>query len=171
MTNAQQKKADPQIISKLGSADETVVLNAVEDLRATGSSVYIPYLADMLLNGTFQEAGKSVLSLLGDLKDKDSVPVMMEIIENENYLPVRKDFVSACWQNGLDYSDYLARFVDLVIESEMDIAFEAFTVIENAEYFPDPSVREKEIAKINRALKSADSLKSYLLTELRRILA
>ena len=158
-------------MTRLASADETVVVNAIEDLRISGSSVYIPYLAQLLLKDNFQEARKSILSLLGDLKDKESIPVLMEVIEDKTYTQVKKELVAACWQNGLDYSDYLARFVDLVIESDMDIAFEAFTVVENAEYLPEASIREMEIAKINRALKSADSLKSYLLRELRGLLA
>jgi hypothetical protein len=53
----------------------------------------------------------------------------------------------------------------------MDIAFEAFTVIENLDQLPDAEIREAEIRKINQALQNADNLKTYLLKELRSILA
>jgi HEAT repeat protein len=171
MTNSNQIKADPRMVASLASSDESVIVTAVNDLRVSGSPVYLPVLAKLLLRTELQEARSAVLTLLGELKDQEAVPVLMEIIDEDTYLPVRKELIAACWQNGLDYSVYLSRFVDLVIENDMDIAFEAFTVIENADQLPDASIREIEIIKINHALKVADALKSYLLRELRGILA
>jgi len=171
MTETPKKKIDPLKEANLRSKDEEVVLNALNDLRDSGSAVYLPLMAEILLTSEFEDVRKSVLSVLGELKDKDSVPWFMDILEDIRYLPVRKELMAACWQNGLDYSPYLERLVDWVIGNEMDIAFEAFTIIENLDHLPDASVREAEIVKINRALKEADALKSYLLRELRGILA
>jgi len=171
MTNLQQKKTDPLIVSHLRSLNEETVLKALSDLRYSGSAVYLPVLADVLMRTGFSEVRRSIQSVLGELKDPATIPVMMEIIEDDRFLPVRKEVLAACWQNGLDFSPYLTRFVDWVIENEMDIAFEAFTVIENLDQLPDAEIREAEIRKINQALQNADNLKTYLLTELRSILA
>jgi hypothetical protein len=171
MTKTPKKKADPVVLANLSSGNEELVLKTVNSLRSSGSVNYLPHLAEILINTNSDEVRKTVISLLGELKDKASVEVLMEMIEDNHFLPVRKELITSCWQNGLDFSPYLSRFVDWVIETDMEIAFEAFTVIENLDYLPEASIRETEIAKINRALHDADKLKTYLLTELRGILA
>ena len=171
MTNIQQKKTDPLVVTRIRSLNEETVLKALSELRYSGSAAYLPVLADVLMQTGFKEVRRSIQSVLGELKDPAAIPVIMEIIEDEQFLPVRKDVMAACWQNGLDFSPYLSRFVDWVIDNEMDIAFEAFTVIENLDQLPAAEIREAEIRKINQALQNADNLKTYLLKELRSILA
>jgi hypothetical protein len=171
MTNNLKKKTDPVVVANLSSGIEDVVLKTVNNLRSSGSANYLPILADTLMNTSSEEVRKTVLSLFGELKDKTSVEVMIDLIEDTHFLPVRKELITSCWQNGLDFSPYLSRFVDWVIEADMEIAFEAFTVIENLDYLPEADIRENEIIKINRALPTADKLKTYLLTELRGVLA
>jgi hypothetical protein len=165
------KKPDPAILIRLNSPSEEVVLHTLHELRSTGSPAYIPILAEMLLTGNPGEIRNGILSLMGELKEKESAQVLVETIQNDHFLPVRKELIAACWQNGLDYSPWLSQFVDWVIQHEMEIAFEAFTVIENLETFPVAEIREDEIRKINQALQDADQVKAYLLKELRGIIA
>jgi len=171
MTESSKKKTDQAIIADLSSGIEEKILNAIQVLRHSGSPLYIPLLADLLIASGFDEVRKSILSLFADMKDKESVPVMVEIIENDRYRTIRKELIASCWLSGLDYSPYLPKLVSWVIENDMDIAFEAFTLIENLDHLPDAQTREAEIIRINHALRQADSLKSYLLKELRGILA
>ncbi len=171
MADSMKKKCDPAILANLSSGNEEKILNAIQELRNSGSSVYIPVLAELLLNPGFGEVRKSIISLLGDLKDKDSIPALIGAIEDQNLLAIRKELIAACWQNGLDYSSYLSLWVTLVIENDMDIAFETFTVIENLDILPHEEIREAEIIRINHALRHADGMKEYLLKELRGILA
>lgn len=169
--SAMTKKTDPAVLMQLMSPNQEVVLQALQGLRSTGSPVYIPILAEMLLTSIGPEIRNGILALLGDLKEKESAHVLVETIQNDHFLPVRKELIAACWQNGLDYSPWLSQFVDWVIKNEMEIAFEAFTVIENLENFPETDIRESEIRKINQALQEADQVKAYLLKELRGIIA
>jgi hypothetical protein len=171
MTNIPQQKTDPQLVANLQSNKEEMVIKTLNDLRFSGSAAYLPLLTDIWIRTGSSEVKNNIRSIFGELKDKSCIPVMISLIEDITKLPVKKELLAACWQNGMDFSPYLAKFVDWVIETEMDIAFEAFTVIENLDYYPDKNVREAEIVKINRALQNADSLKSYLLKELRGTLA
>lgn len=171
MTNNPKKKTDPVIVANLSSEIEYIVLKTINNLRSVGSANYLPIIADTLMNTNSEEVRKIILSMFGELKDKASVEVLMDMIDDQHFLPIRKELITSCWQNGLDFSPYLSRFVDWVIETDMEIAFEAFTVIENLDSLPEADIREIEIVKINRALPNADKLKTYLLTELRGVLA
>lgn len=171
MANAPKQKTNPVVISQLSSETEETVIHAVNRLRTSGSSVYIPILVKLLASTNSPSVRKSILLLLGELKDKQSVTVLIEAIHDTENLPVRKELIAACWSNGLDFSPHLSSFVDWVIDSDPETAFEAFTVIEHLPDLPDSVIREAEIRKINRALVSAEGVKKYLLTELRGILA
>lgn len=159
------------MIARLRSDNESILLQAISDLHETGSPQYLPVLAEILLDTEFEQARKSILKLLGELKDKDAAAVMISLISDKAFLSIRRELLAACWQNGLDYSPWLPQLVGWVIDSELEVAFEAFTIIENLDQFPSADIREAEVVKINKALKEANQTKSYLLKELRGIIA
>ncbi len=171
MSNASALPIDTALISRLQSSVSDIVLEAIEQLRVTGNSAYLPHLAQMLLEHPDLDVKESINRLLGELKDKAVIPVMAELLKNDTLSPIRPQLLAACWSNGLDYSPYLSLLVGFVISGDGQTAFEALTVIENLEVLPDSTVCEQEIIKINRALQHAAPEKAYLLQALRGILA
>ena len=171
MANTAGSKTVPAMIARLRSDNVSILLQAISDLHETGSPLYLPLLAEILLETESEQVRKSIYKLLGELKDKDAAPVLISLIRDKVNLGIRRELLAACWQNGLDYSPWLPQLVDWVIDSELEVAFEAFTIIENLEQFPAADIREAEVVKINKALKEATQTKSYLLKELRGIIA
>jgi len=155
-----------EIISNLRSTDSDLVLETIDKLREAGNSLIFPELIELLHNTELPEIKKSVLNLLSELKNKESVPLLMTAIKNEKYAKERKDLIACCWQNGLNYNAYITVFIDLVIQEEFLIAFEAFTVIENMVGNIEEEVIEAELIKIKDALKEAGEQKAYLLNGL-----
>lgn len=90
----------------------------------------------------------------------------MRAIENDKYKSIRKEILTACWQNGLDFSAFLPVFIDFIIREDWEIAFEAFTVIDNLEYLPGAEIIIISIAKINEALPTATNQNKYFLNEI-----
>ena len=162
-------KVDQEIKNNLFSTENTVVIKALNSIKEKGNKEYLPILFELLLAQPEKEIKKKILKLLGTVKEKDCIPYFAEALQNENYYPIQKDLLITCWQNGLDFSPHFNIFTNLVIESDWDVAFEAFTVIENLEHFP-PVEETKEIKlKIAGALKKADEKKAYFLEELLRM--
>jgi HEAT repeat protein len=171
MTEFQQGKIQPAIIAKLNSGNESEILHAIDKIRVSGKPEYLPYLMP-LLNKTSPVIVKDMaLELLGDLKDPKAIPYLIDAINNEDLILCRKELVACCWQNGLDFSIQLPFFVDLVINNEFEIAFEAFTVIENLEFFPSEEIRLSEIHKIDNAIVTAMAIKANLFRALRSLLS
>jgi hypothetical protein len=166
-----KEKTDPNIIQDLHSGKESLILSKIDHLRETGNPLYIPFLIDLLLKSESEEVRRNILLFLSDMKDRNAKPYMIEAIENEKYTSLQKELLTCIWQNSLDYSDYLSLFIGLVIHSEFETAFEAFTVIDNLEELPPKEVIEPEIQRINKALEKSAGSKIYLLQELRSILS
>jgi len=160
-----QEKIDEQIKKNLFSANTNVVISAIEAIQDKGNKLYIPILFDLLNSSPEPEIEKEIKNLLGTVKDKETINGFMRAIEDDRYKPIRKSILTACWQNGLDFSTFLPVFIDLVINEEWETAFEAFTVIDNLEFLPNEEIVKKSIIKINNALPLANDQKSYFLRE------
>lgn len=161
-----QVKIDEQIKKNLFSAKTEIVISAIEAIKKKGNKLYIPILFDLLNSIPELEIETEIKNLLGNVKDKESVNSFMRAVEDERYKPIRKSILTACWQNGLDFSTFLPVFIDLIINEDWEIAFEAFTIIDNFEFLPGEEIIRKSISKIEVALPVADDQKSYFLNEI-----
>ncbi len=161
-----QIKIDEQIKKNLFSANTDIVISAIEAIKKKGNKLYIPILFDLLNSSPEVEIETEIKSLLETVKDKESINTFMRAVEDDKYKPIRKSILIACWQNGLDFSTFLPVFIDLIIKEDWEIAFEAFTVIDNLEFLPGEEIISKSVVKIMNALPAADEQKSYFLNEI-----
>ena len=159
-----------EILNNLKSTDSEFVLETIEKIRESGNQFIMEGLFDLLHNTPFPEIRKSILVLFSELKNNESVPPLIEAVTSEKYLTERKELVACCWQNGLNYNEYLPVFIDLVIRESFMIAFEAFTVIENMYGNIPDEIIDREITKVEDALREADEDKTYLLKGLLTII-
>ena len=161
-----QSKINEATRNQLFSTNSEIVISAIKSLQDSGNSGYLPILFELLNAQPEAEVKSEILKLLGTVKDKETIPVFIAALQNEKFHVIRKDIATVCWQNGLDFSGYFEVFTNLVISEEWEVAFEAFTVIENLEHFPSEEQLKPIKLKIARALKSAGEQKQYFLEEL-----
>lgn len=156
--------------NKLFSTDTNEVILALNSLKEKGNKEYLPILFELLLTEPQEAICKEILKLLGTVKDIETIPVFMEAFKDEKFVPIQKTILISCWQNGLDFSNYFDVFIDLIINGDWEVAFEAFTVIENLEYFPAAEELKETKLHIARALKSTNEQKSYFLEEILKMI-
>jgi len=103
--------------------------------------------------------------LFANLKESDTIPLIIEGIKNQKYAPELKSLIASCWENGLDYSKYIPLFVDLLIDNEFDVAFEAYTVIMNTESQMNTEIIDQEIERMEKILSTVSEQKRQLLID------
>ncbi len=155
-----------ELLAGLQSDAPQLVTDTINKLAESGNSAYIPFLLELMQSTNVPEVKGRIVKLLSELKHSDAIPLMAEAIRDEKYHSDLKELVSSCWENSLDFSEHIILFVDLVINKDFLVAFEAFTVIENLESKIEPAVQEKALEKINNALPSITEDKRPLLEEL-----
>ena len=163
MTN---KKIDKQLESDLFSAKTETAIAALNTLKKEGNVNYLPLLFDLLKSGSEQNVEDEIKKILGSLKVREAAPVLVNALQEPRYKSIRKPLATACWQNGLDFSEYLPVFVDMVIKEDFETGFEAFTVIESMEKFPGQEITGPAVEKALDALKDAGEQKRYFLHEI-----
>lgn len=166
MTTEKTSKVKASTVQQLNSKDSTTAINAINQLGESGTAAYIPVLVELLHSTENKEIKKRITSLLSTLKHSDAIPLIIEAIENKKYASELQYLISACWENGMDYSNHLSLFVDLVIEQEFVIAFEAYTVITNMSGRISKQIADHESRKIKDAMYKADNQKKEILHDL-----
>jgi len=159
-----------EILKNLKSSDPEFIIETIDKIRESGNREIMNGLLELLHETKIPEIKKSVLDLFSELKHNESIPLLIEAIKNEKYLHERKDLIACCWQNGLSYNGYLPLFIELVIKEPFEVAFEAFTVIENMYGTIADEVIESETINIISALRHTSEEKSYLLNGLLTII-
>jgi hypothetical protein len=154
------------IVASLKSGNPEVVIQSIEEVKETGTSSLFPVLMSLLHETSYQEIKRKIFSLFAELKSTDTVPLLMDAITNEEYKEERRELVSCCWQNGMNYSSFLPVFVDLVISEDFPTALEALTVIENMYGNIDQQIVNQQLEKIKHVKITTDEQKNFLLDSL-----
>ncbi len=160
------EKIDPKIKQNLFSSKNEIVISAINEIKNRGNSLYLPILFELLKTNTDKEVEEEIVNLLGTVKEKESVNSFMRAIEDEKFKTIRKQLLTACWQNGLDFSTFLPVFVDQIINEDWEIAFEAFTIVDNLETLPSEGIVNVAIEKIRNAMNNVNEQKQYFLHEI-----
>lgn len=164
--NSEQPTYDHDtIVKELHSADPAKVMEAIEALRVAGKTSDIPLLLDLLHQSNHPEVRAKIFALFANLKENDTIPLIIEAIKDKKYAPELKQLVSCCWENGLDYTPYLPLFVDLLIEKDFLVAFEAYTVITNMVTTIDQVKLDFEIEKLDKSLHGTSDEKKVLILD------
>jgi hypothetical protein len=159
-------KKEEQYINKLLSTDQQIIIETLEEIKQSGSSKLLPFLIDLLHVSNDEEVKSQTYKILSELKQSDSIPIIMDAIHNDKYLPEQEMLIRSCWENGLDFTPYISVFIDLVIQGDYMTAFEAFTVIENLESLISSEEAEKLLSKLQQKLPTALEERKVLISEL-----
>ena len=163
-----QENINDKLRLALNSEDVEIVKDALEKISETGNRFYLPLLFDLLNTMPEHDVEVEIIKLIGSVKNKESVNTFMRAVEDEKYKPIRQKLIAACWQNGLDFSNFIPVFIEIVINDDWETAFEAFTLIDNLEYLPGEEIINIARLKIKEAFPAANEQKRYFLTEIEK---
>ena len=76
---------------------------------------------------------------------------------------MRKDLVSSCWQNRLDFHEHIETFVHIAITERYEIAVESYSVVEDAVPEVNEQLKNRCIQAITDHLSQSSSEKRRLL--------
>lgn len=95
--------------------------------------------------------------VLHTLKADEAQAILVAIIGMKEYANQRKIIVAACWESGLDFTNYFTFFNALALNSEYAICMEAVTVItENmAGPFSKAELTQAQTV-VDKAIQNAD---------------
>jgi hypothetical protein len=156
-----------EIIHQLKSEDEKVVLDAIKQNRKEGNAASFKALLELLKDTDEPTVEAAIIEFLYDLKDEESIPVLVNAIQEEDYSFYQSFLVATFWQSAIDGSEYLSLFVETAIKGDYMTSLEALTVIENFDSsFPHDELLELESDLIAAAEEEQNEDKKVLLASM-----
>ncbi len=159
-----------QTITKLRSRVDDTIMEGIQEVRESGDPEILHDLIDLLSDGGNESIENATLQVLNDLKDPNTVEVLIAIIKKYRSHRILNKLVCACWQNGLDYSAHLPLFIDLAINEDYRTSLEVLSVIEENAIHINSDERKSHIQRIENQLNNLDQEKRYLLEQIVSIL-
>ena len=167
---AQEKAREQSFIKSLRSGNRTAILATLKDIRSSGTVTILPEVFDVLMEQEDEQIYNEAVSLINDLKSKESVPYLTDAIADAEFASIRQELVASCWQNGLSYSKHIGLFVKVALNDPYATAIEAFTVIEGCIGDVAENELQQQINYIRQHISSADPEKHLLLHELIKVM-
>ena len=132
-----------KLITGLQSDKETLIINAIRQLYTDGTVELLPDLFKLYFITKSEIIRREILELLNNLKDNNACSYLVDAVNTYKGQEYFDQIISSCWQSGLDYSQFLKVFIDLVLEQDLFTAVEAFSVVEGNVPDLNPPDREK----------------------------
>jgi hypothetical protein len=158
-----------EVIKNLKSKNQALILETLEYIKQEGDKDILKELINLLQSTNNTIIRDEIVTILENLKEQDSASTIVESIENPDYDEILSLLISACWKNGLDFSDSVEIFTDIFIKSEFQLAFDAFTVIDNIEEI-DNLKADACIFRLKNSIEDIQDDKKSLYFELINIL-
>ncbi len=158
-----------QLILDLKSNSDSKVTSAILELASIGDLSMIPILIDLMKHESGSNMQKQVAKLLSDVQIKGAENVFIQTIKNEEDVSSLKLILPILWESKLDFSEYLADFVEISLFGDYLIALDCLTILEN---MPGP-FSESQLLEAQLHLKEyiqnkgeTDERKNQILSEI-----
>lgn len=169
MAAKKEGKKLKKIIEDLKSSDPKVVAKSIKALETHGDATAIKPLADLLIDGTTEKNKAAVIELFCSLKDSSVTSFIMDLLDDEKYLPIRQEILTTIWNTKVDFSDYIDDFVFIATTGSFMEALECLTIIENLEGpFMEENILEAQLHLKNylESNEPKDEKKAHILSEI-----
>jgi hypothetical protein len=149
----QPKKSKTPSLDLLFSADDEVVIAAIELMAEKGTKEVVNPLLELLLNCS-APVQRAIESLLYQIKDQAAVEVLIEALENPKFKPVRHTILASFWNSGHLPEGHIDLLCGIAAEGSFDEALEVLTIVENMDGPLEPQKLEAGITAVSKSIKN-----------------
>ena len=118
-------------------------------------------------NITRQEAEE----IFQKLKNNNAQALLVDAIKKADRTEEKRLITAACWESGLDFSEYFLFFAELATSADFQLSMEAITVIEECEAVIEKSVLEEALRTVSNSKSANQTLIHDLIANIRIRLA
>jgi len=129
--NAQTKLKVKTALELILTDENTNVSKGLSDLERVADISVIEIVVAAAVASEHRQVKKEIFEFLSNVIDPQAKDLFLKFIQEEKYGAVRQELLTVIWNSKLDYSSFLAEFVEIAIEGNFMIALECLTILEN----------------------------------------
>jgi hypothetical protein len=145
---SKEKKLKELLFSK----SDTAVLDALNEIKSSGTENFIPVLIDLLVKTKSAMVYSEITNILNQLKPEKSTDYLIAGMLSPDTKGHRNILAGALWQAGLKAEHHLDVIVDIAIAEDYMTSIECLTVIENFTSKPQDKLLISSLKKLNEQL-------------------
>ena len=165
-----EKDRQAKLLSNLEKGSDEVIISMLIDLKEHGELFYLETLMEMTIGNKSETVKKAIVEFISGIIVKAATPLIANFIQKNKNNNGILNLVTASWQSRLDFSEHLDPFFEVLIESDYNCSFEAFTVIENNISELTPNELKKYETLVKKEADKANQDKQPLLLEMVNLL-
>ncbi|MFP4023332.1 MAG: hypothetical protein ACLFVR_02310 [Thiohalospira sp.] len=158
-----------ELTKNLRSEKTETVITTLKYISTDGNKEIMPEVINLLHHTKSTLVRDEIIKILENLKDQNSTQALVNAIKDINYKDELSVLVSACWKNGLNFEEHIETFIDVFIQADFQLAFDAFTVIDNFNII-DHKKAEQSLIKLGNTIEDTSDSKRPLFFELMNII-
>jgi len=159
-----------RLLEDLNSGIESKVSAAIKSLQSNGNLSVIEPMVILLTKEITTNNRKEIIEFLSTLNVSDAIEEIMRILKHEKYLTLRPLLLTTIWNSKLDYSFFLADFVEIAVDGTFMETLECLTILENMEGpFEERHILEAQLHLrdyLEADDKNKDERKASLISEI-----
>ena len=125
-----QKLSSSELRIQLMSSDESIALNAIEQLKSNGKANAIAPLLEALASSEYVSVKREAREMLSAMRVKNSEEELVQALFESKFKVVQVDILQFLWSNGFSAAGQLHTLVEVAVYNGLQGMLELLSILE-----------------------------------------
>jgi hypothetical protein len=125
-----QKLSSSELRIQLMSADESIAMNAIEQLKANGKANAIAPLLEALAGSEYEPVKKEARDMLSAMRVKNAEEELVQALFDERFKSIQVNVLQFLWSNGFSAAGQLHVLVEVAVKNGLQGMLELLSILE-----------------------------------------
>jgi hypothetical protein len=125
-----QKLSSSQLRIQLMSSDESIALNAIEQLKLSGKANAIAPLLETLVSSEYISVKREAREMLSAMRVKNAEEELIQALFDAKYNNIQVEILQFLWSNGFSAAGQLHTLVEVAVKNGFQGMLELLSVLE-----------------------------------------
>jgi hypothetical protein len=112
------------------SSDESIALNAIEQLKINGKASAISPLLEVLASSSLESMKKEAREMLGAMRVKNAEEELVQALFEEKFKSIQVEILQFLWSNGFSAAGQLHVLVEVAVKNSLQGMLELLSILE-----------------------------------------
>ena len=125
-----QKLSSTELRIQLMSSDESIALNAIEQLKINGKASAISPLLEVLASSSHESMKKEAREMLSAMRVKNAEEELVQALFEEKFKSIQVEILLFLWSNGFSAAGQLHVLVEVAVKNGLQGMLELLSILE-----------------------------------------
>ena len=125
-----QKLSSTELRIQLMSSDESIALNAIEQLKINGKASAISPLLEVLASSSHESMKKEAREMLSAMRVKNAEEELVQALFEEKFKSIQVEILQFLWSNGFSAAGQLHVLVEVAVKNGLQGMLELLSILE-----------------------------------------